>query len=204
MKICEVTQGTDEWMKLRAGKPTASEFSRLFTDKLEPRTGEMPKTLLAQKVAEIWCGPLPSFGSKAMEDGNVLEDEARPWYAFTNGVEVLTPGFILSDCGRYGCSPDGLVADAGALEIKCPMPTTHAGYVLKGTLPGDYAAQVHGSLMVTGLPWWDFVSYSRHMPPLVIRVERDEKIIARMTETLEAFCEQIAQANDKMKNLNES
>lgn len=201
MKTYDVIQGTDEWMQLRLGKPTASEFSKLFTDSLEPRKGEMPKTLLHQKVAEIWSGPLPSFGTKYMEDGNVMEDEARPWYEFTHGVKVLTPGFIVSDCGRYGCSPDGLVEACGGLEIKCPTPTTHAGYVLRGALPGDYAAQVHGSLLVTGLPWWDFVSYSRHMPPLVVRVERDETIIARMSETLASFCDQIEKANEQMKSI---
>jgi len=201
MKVVDVIQGSDEWMRLRLGKPTASEFSKLFTEKLEPRTGEMPKSLLHQKVAELWAGPLPSFGTKYMEDGNLLEDEARPWYEFTCGVTVSTPGFVVSDCGRYGCSPDGLVGESGGLEIKCPMATTHAGYVLRGGLPGDYAAQVHGSLLVTGLPWWDFVSFSRFMPPLVVRVERDEKIIARMAETLASFCDKIAEANAKLKAL---
>jgi len=196
-------QGTDEWRKIRLGKPTASEFCKLFTDKLEPRKGEMPNTLLYQKVAELWHGPLPSFGTKYMEDGNVMEDEARPWYEFTRGVTVLTPGFITSDCERYGCSPDGLVEGVGGLEIKCPMPTTHVDYVLTGSLPTEYAAQVHGSMMVTGLPVWDFVSYSRSMPPLVVRVERDETIIARMAEVVNAFCDKIAQANDRMKQLSE-
>lgn len=201
MKIHDVIQGTDEWLKLRLGKPTASEFSKLFTESMEPRKGEMPKTLLAQKVAELWCGPLPTFGTKQMEDGNLMEDEARPWYEFTYGVSVSTPGFVVSDCGRYGCSPDGLVQNASGLEIKCPAPTTHVGYALAEKLPGDYAAQVHGSLMVTGLPYWDFVSYSRFMPPLVVRVERDESICARMAEVVAAFCDQIEQANEKLKGM---
>jgi hypothetical protein len=199
--MIDIIQGSDEWLKVRLGKPTASEFSKLFTESLEPRKGEMPKTLLAQKVAELWCGPLPSFGTKQMEDGNLLEDEARPWYAFTYGAEVTTPGFILSDCERYGCSPDGLVNGVSGLEIKCPAPTTHVSYVLANKLPGEYAAQVHGSLMVTGLPFWDFVSYSRHMPPLTVRIERDESICSRMREIIEKFCADIDQANKTLKGL---
>ena len=34
--IFDIEQGSDEWHALRAGKPTASEFSKLVTSKGEP------------------------------------------------------------------------------------------------------------------------------------------------------------------------
>jgi hypothetical protein len=39
MKIHNCTQGTEEWRKLRAGIPTASEFHKIIT----PKTGQLSK-----------------------------------------------------------------------------------------------------------------------------------------------------------------
>lgn len=184
-----VTQGSDVWLKLRAGIPTASEFDNLITPEWKARTGQTPQSYLARKLAEAFLGgPLFSAGgSFAMEQGTILEDEARPFYEFTYGVKVRRIGFVTTDDMRVGCSPDGLIGDDSGIEIKCPEPQTHVRYLLDGGLPKDYAAQVHGAMYVTGRPRWVFMSYCRRMPPFVVTVERNQEIQQAIDFALSSF-----------------
>lgn len=114
----------------------------------------------------------------AVRRGNMLEPEARFFYEQKTGFKVDQPGYIQHDAGGFGCSPDGLIAGDGdwvwGLEIKCPMPETHMAYLLTGTLPSEYKYQVHGSMAVTGLDRWDFLSYCPGEAPLLLTVMRDE------------------------------
>jgi len=151
-------QGSVSWMQARAGIPTASEFDSLVTPEFKVRTGEMPKTYVAKKLAEAWLGgPLLTFNTFDMDAGQILEEEAIPWWELEFGQTVQRVGLVTTDDGRVGCSPDGLLENCG-LEIKCPKPETHVGYLLKGDLPKDYRAQVHGGMYVTGYPQWNFLS----------------------------------------------
>lgn len=186
MKIIDCKQGTSQWLAARAGIFTASDLDNLITPAWKKRTGETPKTYMLRKIAERCMGmPLEQGGAWATEQGTVLEGEAIPWLEFTYNLEVKRVGFVTSDDGRVGCSPDGLIGDDGGVEIKCPQPTHHLKYLLGGVVPDDYLAQVHGSLYVTGRKWWYFCSYSRQFPPLLIKVERDEGIIAKIDEVIQ-------------------
>ena len=95
-----------------------------------------------------------------MEQGSILETEARPWYAFTKDVEVSTPGFITTDDGRAGCSPDGLVGDKGGLEIKCMQPANALRVLMENTVPKEYVMQIQMSLWVTGREFWHFSHFT--------------------------------------------
>lgn len=204
MKIHNVPQGTPEWFMLRAGIPTASEFHRLLTPKFKAREGETPEKYLAEKLAERWQGgPLPSFtGYGEMEQGKILEEEARPWCEVEYGTTIETVGFVTDDAGRIGCSPDGLIGDDGGIEIKCPQADTHCRYLLNNQVPEQYLTQVHGSLLVTGRAWWRFVSYRRGFPALMIQVNRDEKILATMAEYLAAFNDKLDRDFARMVEIN--
>ena len=187
MKIHHVQQGSLEWAMLRCGIPTASEFGNLVTPDFKIRTGEMPKTFLNKKLAEKWQGaPLDCYQSHDMELGTIQEEEAIPYFTLETGIDVERVGFVTSDDGRVGCSPDGLLPDSG-IEIKCPRIETHVGYLLASELPKDYAAQVHGSMFVTGRTTWRFMSYRRRLPALMLTIERDEKIQATIRTALEIF-----------------
>jgi hypothetical protein len=193
MQIHEVKQHSEAWFKLRSAMPTASEFHRLVTPKWKIRTGDGPQTYLCEKLAESYTGmPLPQTGGfGALEQGTILEEEAVPWYELEHGP-VKRVGFITTDDQRIGCSPDGLLLDenevlAGGIEIKCPQAQTHVSYLLEGTLPDDYAAQVHGSMLVTGADCWKFLSYRRGFPPLLLTIKRDEEIQKVLREALSAF-----------------
>ena len=190
MKIIPCQQNSLEWLVARAGIPTASEFDQLVTPDFKPRKGQMPESYLARKLAEAWIhGPLPGHCTLDMEFGKILEEEARPWYEFTFSESVQCVGLVTTDDGRIGCSPDGLLGDTGGIEIKCPEAHTHVRYLLEGEVPDNYLAQVHGSMFVTGRPFWKFVSYRRRFPALVKVIERDDRIQTVLAEVLTAFLE---------------
>lgn len=203
MKIINVQQQSLEWLQARAGIPTASEFDNLLTPKLEPRKGQMVESYLCQKLAERWLGgSLPGFQSLDMDFGKILEEEAKPFYTMTFDEEIQSVGLVTTDDGKIGASPDGLIGDDGGIEIKCPEAKNHVKYLMAGKLPDDYVCQVHGSLFVTGRKWWKFMSYRRRFPPYITLIERDEKIMSIMDETLSAFCTRLDSEFNRLVEMN--
>lgn len=203
MKIIDCQQGSQTWLDTRAGLPTASDFDCLVTPLGKVKTGEGPKSYLAKKVAEAWQGgPLLEFNSWDMEAGQILEEEARPWAEIHFGCDIQRVGFITTDDGKIGCSPDGLIGDDSGIEIKCPKVETHVGYLLNGELPADYVAQVQGSMFVTGFKTWKFMSYRRRFPNLVLTIERDEKFMDALSEALDAFYEKFEASMARMEEIN--
>lgn len=190
-------------MILRSGIPTASEFDALITPLGKVRTGDGPWTYVHRKLAEKWQGgPLPAWsGSGMMEQGQILEKEARPTYALIHEVKIDRVGFITSDDGRFGCSPDGLIPGAG-LEIKCPDAHTQVGYLLDGGLPDEYRAQVQGSLLISELDEWRFFAYRRNFPNVDLVIHRDEAFISNLRDALEVFWERFQQGFEKMVEIN--
>jgi hypothetical protein len=193
MKIhTEFQQKSDVWLLAKSGIVTASEVDALFTPLFKIKDGEAVETLLNVKLAEWWTGrPLDSISTFAMDNGNILEDEAKPYYEISYNQKVDSVGLVTNEEGEckptIGCSPDGLIGDDGGLEIKCPNADTHAGYLRSGGVPKKYIAQIHFSLFVTGRAWWDFFSYRRKFPPVKVRVLRDEKIINTISLGVSGF-----------------
>jgi len=203
MIVHPAPQGSLEWLQARAGVITASEFDNIVTSEFEIRKGEMPKTYLSRKLAEKWLGSsLAGFQSVDMDIGSVLETEGIPFFELMTGQEVQRVGLITTDDGRVGCSPDGLLDDDSGIELKCARPDTHTKYLLAGVVPKEYRPQVHGAMFVTGRPRWVFMSYCRRMPPLIITVQRDEKIIAVLGEALAAFLTDLSAGWDRLVKLN--
>jgi len=188
MIIINCEQGTPEWFAARCGVPSASNFDKIITTKGEP--SKQRTKYLYQLVGERLCGkPEESYINGAMERGKVLEDEARKLYMFITGAEVQQVGFCLSD--GYGSSPDGLVGEDGIIEIKCPLMSTHVGYLLNNKLPTDYYQQTQGNLLVTGREWLDFISYYPGIKPLIIRVTPDKNFQKALKAELEIFCKEL-------------
>lgn len=180
----DVEQRSDEWFRARAGVATASSFDQVLTP--TGKASSQADAYANKLVAECLTGyPAQTETSAWMQRGVELEDEARDYYAFDQGVDVETVGLLLRDDRRVGCSPDGLVGTDGMVEIKVPAPHTHVEYLLAGDLPAKYRPQVQGQLYVAERQWCDFISYHPDMPPLIVRVERDEAYIASLAEALE-------------------
>jgi hypothetical protein len=189
MKIIDCEQGTPAWLNARLGIPTASEFHRVIT----AAKGELSKQARRyahQLVAETLLGqPLDAdIGNlEWVLRGKQLEPQAVQQYHFTTDTETRPVGFITTDDGRLGCSPDRLIlGQRGGLEIKCTAPTTHMGFLIDG--PGDdYRQQVQGQLAVAELEWVDFYGYHPVLPPVLIRTYRDEPYIGKMRTALAEF-----------------
>ncbi len=184
MKTLDVEQRSQAWFEARRGMPTASRFDMILT----PAKGEPSKsqdTLINQLISESILPPQEGelkYTSEEMIEGMRLEAEARCKYMldYAKG-DVKEVGFIIHESGLFGASPDGLTGEDGGLELKCPAGPTIVSYIRAGVLPPEYRCQVHGSMVVTGRKYWDFMAYHRSFPEFFLRVERDE-----FTDKLEA------------------
>lgn len=196
-------QGSHEWNAVRAGKITASELGRLVSPLGKVRIGDGPKTYLMEKVAECWTGaPLPTVEFWDGQNSLFLEEYARPAFTLETGLDVEQVGFIESEDGRMGCSPDGLIGDNCGLEIKCCHLQTHIRYLLDGKLPEDYILQVQGSLFITDFPTWKFFSFRRGLPPLILTVYKDHKIQNAIADAVSIFSAELEAALAKLTKLN--
>ena len=195
----EFQQGSAGWLTARAGVVTASEADNLVTPEFKIRTGLGVESYIAQKVAEKWLnGPLMGFTSFEMEQGEIIEAEARGWLSLTLNKDIGEVGLILSDDGKSGCSPDGIIGGDTGLELKCPQPTNHVKWLLGGTVPKEHLAQVHFGMFVTGFQSWQFLSYRRNFPPLHVVVKRDEEIQKVLKLALDGFLERFDAAMEKL------
>jgi len=197
MKVVTAEQRTPEWYASRMGIPTASSFDKIITPKGELSTQRTK--YLYKLVAEKLSGTVEeTYINLAMQHGIDTEDEARKVYELVTLNDVEQVGFCLSDCERYGASPDGLVGDDGLLEIKCPKAETHIEYLLNGKLPTAYFQQVQGQLLVTGRKWCDFMSYYPNLKPFIVRVERDDEFLSKLEQALIDFDAEKKEIMDKI------
>lgn len=201
MIIETVEQGSDAWFALRAGIPTASNFGQIITPKTRKPSSQAKKYMHTLAGERITGAKAESFQSQWMERGIQVEAEARAMFSMLKDVEIEEVGLVYQDERRlWAASPDGLLNDPG-LELKCPAMHTHVGYLLDGGIPRDYIPQVQGSMMITGYRSWWFYSYYPGLPPLIIRVERDDKFCATLTVLLEEFCEELDLIERKLREL---
>jgi putative phage-type endonuclease len=199
MKIINCVQGTEEWFKARCGVPSASNFEKIITTKGE-RSKQREKYLYQLAGETIVGKSEEAYTNGAMQRGQLLEAEAREAYELITGNTVVQLGFCVSE-GEHicGASPDGLVAEDGALEIKCPSLAVHVSYLLSGGLPSDYFQQVQGQLFVTGRKWSDFVSYYPGIKPLIVRVYPDKEFVEALRTEIEAFCSDLKKIVEKIR-----
>lgn len=198
MKILEHEQRTPEWFAARKGIPTASNFDRIITTEGKP--SKQRQKYLYELAGERLGGIVDeSYQSFAMLQGIEREGEARSLYELLY-ASVEEVGFCVSDCGLFGCSPDGLINENGGIEIKCPLIHTHVEYLLnsKDEVPNDYFQQVQGCLFVTGRQWWDFVSYFPGLPPIIVREEPNDVFQRLLKKELELFCEELNETVNKI------
>lgn len=194
----DIIQGTQEWLEVRSGIPTASCFDKIITPtgKKSDSSDEYANLLTAEKLLEQ---PIATWkGNKWTERGNVLEQDAVDFYEFQHDLVTEKVGFVKNY--GVGCSPDRLIGDDGLLEGKAPAPHTHVGYMLKNALPTLFIPQVQGQLYVTNRKWCDWMSFHPEMGQVIIRVKRDEEYITTMSGLLCKFLEKL---EEKQKRLGE-
>lgn len=191
LEVFACEQGTPEWHMCRLGLPTASEFSTVMAKGKDGGASVTRAKYLRTLAGEILTGELEpdSYTNVHMERGKAQEDEAREMYAFMVDEEPQRVGFIRN--GRAGASPDSLIGSDGGLEIKTALRHIQIDRLQRGTLPPEHKAQVQGCMWIAERQWWDFVSYSPKLPPLIVRVERDEAYIANLAKEVAAFNQEL-------------
>ena len=190
MRNHDVEQGTDEWHALRAGIPTASEFSKLVTSKGEPSKSIGPYSITL--AGEKFSGkPLDAWeGNQWSERGKEHEEAAISLYEMLYDYDVKRLGFVTTNDGTMGCSPDGVVEGQNSgVEVKCLKAEQHIKAILyynkNGTMPTDYVQQTQGQMMICEWDWCDLVFYHPDLPILVIRTMPDRAIQAALVRQID-------------------
>lgn len=206
MIVHEVLQGTTNWLALRSGMPTASEFSKLITS-----TGKVSESLNGYAITlagEKYAGkPLDSFGGNShTERGKYLEPEVRSAYTFLNDAIVEQVGFVTDDDMRYGCSPDGFINSFGLVESKCLKSENHIKALLyygkHKKCPPDYVQQTQGQIMVCEREWCDLMFYHPDLPKLVIRQYRNDALQTLLLSAIDQVIVERDRIYDEIVSLN--
>lgn len=198
MNIFTCEQGSPEWFEVRRGIPTASEFSTVLAKGRNGEESKTRKTYMLKLAGEILTHePMESFTNAHMERGKIMEDEARDCYCFMQDCEADRIGFIRN--GDKGCSPDSLIGDKGALEIKTKLPHLQIETILKGEFPPEHKAQCQGVLWVGEREWIDIAVYWPKLPLFVKRAYRDEAYIKTLSAAIDKFNDELAEVVEKIR-----
>lgn len=198
----DVEQGSDEWLKLRRGKLTASEMKLVVSKKTNKKTGEITYAapnedkytahiyeLAAQRTTEF---VEPTYVGDDMLRGR--EDELDAKLLYNEKIAPLQDvGFITNDKWGFtiGYSPDALVGEDGLVEVKGRKQKFQFQTFFENKVPEDYIIQVQTGLLVSERKWMDFISYCGGMPMYVTRVYPDEKVQEAIVSAATAFEEKI-------------
>lgn len=199
MIVHDVKQGSPEWLAIRAGKPTASKFDVLMTAKA--RKGELTvgsATYMRHLLAEWLVGRSLDDATRTgfVDRGLQMEPEGRAWYSFTRDVVVAEVGFITNDAGTIGCSLDGTVGADGTIENKCKSLENHIGALLASD--AEHVPQIQGGLWLAERDWCDRIYYNPAVPPVVVRVRRDDAYIADLDAAVRRFLDHVEDAKAKL------
>jgi|SRR5215831_15184273 len=190
--------GRREWLKLRLGIPTASEFHRILSPKKLELSAQRHE--YAYRLLEEWITgeEIESYQNEWMQRGSELEDYAISAYEAFRG-DTKPGGFFTTLDGMAGGSPDRLVGDAGDLEIKCGAMRTTIGYVFRNHIEDDHMLQIQGRLWIHEREWVDVFAYHPVMPLPPKRVYRDEKVIKAIDTNLKLFVNDLLECRLKLE-----
>lgn len=203
-------QRTDQWIKDRLGRITASRFGDAMAGPETKRYQNYRDELIDQRIGLI---NFNDFVEKPwFRDGREMEPRAIAAYAFYAAglypdVEIVSlPEFIAHPTERAGCSPDvGLISGSsfvGGCELKCRGTATAQWKAINSPIESAYKPQVQGSMWVTGLDKWHYGNYCEDMRLAVehrlhvVVIRRDDAFIARLetaVRRLDAEVEELSQ-----------
>ena len=207
-RIEAVQQGSEAWHQLRMGKVTASRVADLLAKTKTGPSASRGNYLIELALQRVTKTIEESYTNAAMEWGTQTEPQARVAYEVKTGNFVDQVAFIdHPTIAGFGCSPDGIVASDGLIEIKCPNSATHWSYIKANEPPNKYFIQMQAQMSVTGAKWCDFVSFDPRMPErsqlLVVRVPRDPEYILYMEAEISTFLKEVEKEVQLMEKRNE-
>lgn len=201
-------QGSAPWFDVRRGIITASNFAIMVRAGKDGDESKTRRDLLYTLAGERLTGVPAEEGYKsaAMQRGNEMEPEAREHYARTNFAKLRRVAFIrrtLPNSIVIGCSPDSLVGDDGALEIKTMAPHLMIAQLMNGGgPPPKHRPQLQGTMWIADLAWIDLLLFYRGMPVSPkFRVERDDVFIRELSDAVEVFDYELTQLVKRIKSM---
>lgn len=198
-------QGSPEWLQARKGCITGSRFKDA-REKLAKGGHSKACLQYAMDTARERCGGTvpPKFQNAAMRTGTEQEPLARMHYEAMTGNLVQEVGFITTDDGLFGLSPDGLIGDDGVLEVKTMVSSDT---LFTAVADGDISAyidQCNGYLWLLGRQWVDLCLWAPDLESLglhctIRRIHRDEAAIEALESDLMAFAKLVKEYEAKLK-----
>jgi len=169
-------QGTDQWLKQREGKLTASVIGKVII-------GNGKDEVLRDMVRE-------ALGHPRLFTGNAVSET----------------GFHLHHLHRWmGASPDGLVGDDGLIEVKCPYGLRNASEVPEtrvNLIDRDlYWHQMQCQMHVMGRQWCDFCVFHPDFAPadlIIKRVKPDAEMHWQFSEKVPVYMAEIKRVLNKV------
>jgi putative phage-type endonuclease len=185
MKVIHCAQRSPEWFALHQHRITSSRFGRVLTGTTRGWRSLMNEMRGPQEFKDISHVPAIGWGVKYEPAARAMFELQRP------DVRLTEVGFIVSDCGDYGVSPDGISSRA-TLEIKCPYNAdVHLRTLRYSMVPPEYIAQIQGQMWVAQKRWCWFVSFdpreADHRKLVIIKVARDDEYIKALEERCRSF-----------------
>ena len=116
----DCAQRSEEWIRARLGKPTASEFNKILKPSdlgLSSQRFEYMYRLIWERIYQKRSNIIQTYW---MQRGIILEDMAARECERIMGIKLTQVGLLTTDDGRIACSPDRIVDWEHAMEIKCP------------------------------------------------------------------------------------
>ncbi len=200
----DIIQGSDEWFKLRLGKPTSSNCSIISA---KGKSGSASKGredyMIGLAYERMYGIPFPKKfkGNASMDWGTETEDEGRIEFVKRTGLVVDQVGFIEHDDGS-GYSPDGLIVTNTTIEIKCPETLTQMRRVGGAPLSKAIRYQIQDGLRVSEREQCWFISYDPRVPgkhSLHYRlIKRDEEVIKEIRVGLVLFVDELKEMVEKL------
>ena len=203
MKLYRVEQGSVEWYRRRLGKPTSSNFHKIVTPAGGPSKQAVKYLyrLVAERLLNETMDDEIGF-VKWVANGKENEPYAVQRFEIVNEVELEPGGFITTNDGRIGASPDRIFkGHKESLEIKSPAPWTQLQYLLEG--PEDaYIAQTQGHLLVGDeFDAVHFYAYHSRTPSFHKIILRDPHYQSILASALDSFCDILDRQTERAKAL---
>lgn len=204
MKLYRVEQGSSEWYRLRLGRPTASNFHKIVTPtgKASTQSQNYLYRLVCERLLNETADDEIGY-VKWVAQGKEREPDAVRQFEFVNDMTLEPGGFVTSNDGRLGASPDRVSMRTAkqAFEFKSPAPWTQLRYHLEGT-DLDYRPQVQGQLLVGDeFDCVHFYSYHPNMPPFHKITLPDHPYMAVLALALDVFCDVLDRTTQRARAL---
>lgn len=199
MKKHKVEQKSNEWQQLRKGKITGTTLKAIMG------TPKARQDAIYEIIAERLTVGVEEEYENPMDRGNRLEPDAIAMFELETGKQVERIGFCEEDGNSQICnSPDGLIGETEAIEVKCMGGKNHIKMWLTNEIPEEYKWQVIQYFVVNEkLEKLYFVGYNPDIPshPLHIiettRTENNEEI-SQAKKSQEEF---IKEVNEKLSTI---